>query len=376
MKVIRRPDLEESTIERLWVEVCPPKSRSFLIGTFNRPPTSSNHAVKDFMPIFDSCLRRAMAMDKEVIITGDLNCDFLPKRTTESDCKQLKALLRQENLTQLINQPTRVTQYSKTLLDIIITNYPHNIRECGVLSLRLSDHDMVFCIRKLNWMKAAPETKIFRNYAKYDPAKFCEDLRSVNWVDGMNSSGTANENVICVDKLWLNFKSAFLKVADCHAPLIQKRVRGVDNCPWMTGQIKKDIRQRDFLLKKARKSSHDEHWLAYKSMRNCVTNSVKRAKQTYNRKLIDNHKDDTKAFWRTMKKIIPGNKISGGSKNIIIEGVLCSEASDGQKIANSFNNVFASAAARLKRTLGSVSFEKGGVGRKLNGSVTIYLRVC
>ena len=69
----------------------------------------------------------------------------------------------------------------------------------------------------------------------------------------MNSSGTANENVICVDKLWLNFKSAFLKVADRHAPLIQKRVRGVDNCPWMTGQIKKDIRQRDYFLKKGEK---------------------------------------------------------------------------------------------------------------------------
>ena len=45
----------------------------------------------------------------------------------------------------------------------------------------------------------------------------------------MNSSGTANENVICVDKLWLNFKAAFLKVADRHAPLIQERVRGVCN---------------------------------------------------------------------------------------------------------------------------------------------------
>ena len=130
-----------------------------------------------------------------------------------------------------------------------------------------------FCIRQLNWMKAAPETKLFRNYAKQDPAKFCENLRGVNWVDRMNSSGTANENVICVDKLWLNFKSAFLKVADRHAPLIQKRVRGVDNCPWMTGQIKKDIRQRDYFLKKARKSSRDEDWLAYKSMRNRVTNS-------------------------------------------------------------------------------------------------------
>ena len=69
-------------------------------------------------------------------------------------------------------------------------------------------------------------------------------------------------------------------------------------------------------------------------MRNRETNSVKRAKQTFNKKLIDNHKDDTKAFWRTMKKIIPRNKSSGVSKNINIDGVLCSEASDGKKIAN------------------------------------------
>ena len=119
---------------------------------------------------------------------------------------------------------------------------------------------------------------------------------------------------VCVDKLWLNFNSAFSKVADRHALFIQKWVRGVDNCPWMTGQIKNDIRQRDYFFKKAGKSSRDEDWLAYKSMRNRVTNSVKRAKQTYNKKLIDNHEDDTKAFWRTMKKIIPGNKSSGGSR--------------------------------------------------------------
>ena len=133
------------------------------------------------------------------------NPNLLPKRTTESDCKQLKALLRHENLTQLINQPTRITQDSKTLLDIIITNSPHNIRESGVLSLSLSDHDMVFCIRKLNWMKAPPETKIFRNYAKYDPAKFCEDLRGVSWDGDQDSSGTTNVDGFCVDKLWLNF---------------------------------------------------------------------------------------------------------------------------------------------------------------------------
>ena len=137
----------------------------------------------------------------------------------------------------------------------------------------------------------------------------------------------------------------------------------------MTGQIKKDISQCDYFLKKAKKSSRDEDWLAYKSMRNRVTNSVKRAKQTYNKKLIDNHKDDTNAFWRTTKKIIPGNKSSGGSKNINIDGVLCSEASDGKKIANGFDNFFASAAVRLKRAFGSVSFKKRSVDQKVNGSI-------
>ena len=60
---------------------------------------------------------------------------------------------------------------------------------------------MVFCIRKLNWMKAAPKTKIFRNYAKYDPAKFCEDLRGVNWVvniDGKELTRVAECNYLGV----------------------------------------------------------------------------------------------------------------------------------------------------------------------------------
>ena len=55
---------------------------------------------------------------------------------------------------------------------------------------------MVFCIRKLNWMKAVPETKIFRNYAKYDPAKFCEDLRGVNWEQQVVTSAHASSYLL------------------------------------------------------------------------------------------------------------------------------------------------------------------------------------
>lgn len=228
LSVIRRTDLEKSNVEGLWPEVCLPKSRSFLVGTFYRPPTSSNHSVKDLMPVLEDTLQAATATGKEVIITGDLNCDLSAKRSLPTECKQLKSLLKAENLTQLIKQPTRITQDSSTLLDVIITNCPQIVSESGVLSMSLSDHDMVYCIRKLNWMKAPSQTKIFRNYANYDQAEFCQDLKDVDWDIVENPEGPADGDDRCVDDLWSSFKSKFDKVADRHAPLIHKRVCGLN----------------------------------------------------------------------------------------------------------------------------------------------------
>ena len=77
VKVLLRPDLES-----LWIEVCPQKSHSFLVGVLYRPPppTTSNHAVKDYMPTLKNGLQQAAARGKEVIILGGLNCDLLAKR--------------------------------------------------------------------------------------------------------------------------------------------------------------------------------------------------------------------------------------------------------------------------------------------------------
>ena len=107
------------------------------------------------------------------------------------------------------------------------------------------------------------------------------------------------------DEIWTVFETKFLEVADRHALLIQKKVCDMENCPWMTGNIKKDIRQRDYLLKKARQAPCDEDWIAYKSVRNWTHDSVKKNKQTYNKKLIENYQEDARAFWRTMKIILP-----------------------------------------------------------------------
>ena len=134
-------------------------------------------------------------------------------------------------------------------------------------------------------------------------------------------------------------------VADRHAPLIQKRVRVFQNCPWVSSKIKQDIRQRDYYLKKARKTTRDEDWLNYRASRNRVTRNIKKAKQAYNKRLVESHCGDKKAFWKTMKKILPGERKSAATSSAIqLNGETCT---DNLKIANGFNSFFAIAASRL-----------------------------
>ena len=59
---------------------------------------------------------------------------------------------------------------------------------------------------------------------------FCDDLRNVDYNANENSHDNTKVNNVCVDNAWSRFKALFLKVADRHAPFIQKGVRGLDNC--------------------------------------------------------------------------------------------------------------------------------------------------
>ena len=100
----RRDDLEDSTVEGLWLEISLPKTHGFLIGTFYRPPNSSKYHDKDFMVKLESILYKATSEDKKLFILGDFNCDFLIKRSSIAECKQLKSLFKSFHIKQVINE--------------------------------------------------------------------------------------------------------------------------------------------------------------------------------------------------------------------------------------------------------------------------------
>ena len=134
----------------------------------------------------------------------------------------------------------------------------------------------------------------------------------------------------------------FLSTASNHAPLIEKRSRGID-CPWMNGKIKKTIRERDHCLIKARRTNADEHWATYRHLRNLVTRQIRDSKSKYNRRMLEENNNDPKGFWKMIKRILPGEKKSVAS-SIKVNGKIITE---NKTIAENFNDYFVGTVKRL-----------------------------
>ena len=150
------------------------------------------------------------------------------------------------NLKQLVNQATRVSRESSTLLHLFATNCPQNIVSVNTASLCLSDHEMVVAIRKFNSCKLPQRAVECRDYSRYNSTAFCDDLAVFNW----NSVFETDD----VNDAWLKWKDIFSNVCHKRASRRKKLVRGI-RCPWLTREIKDLMNKRNYYFRKARKTN-------------------------------------------------------------------------------------------------------------------------
>ena len=87
------------------------------------------------------------------------------------------------NLEQIINEPTRITDSSSSLLDLIITNYTDEIMKSGTVDFSDMglDHDMVYCNIAIDNEKPEPLSRTFRPYTNIDKNIFDMEAQLINW---------------------------------------------------------------------------------------------------------------------------------------------------------------------------------------------------
>ena len=80
---------------------------------------------------------------------GDFNCN-LASPQPDINTVLFTNIVEIYNLYQLMDSPTRITNTSSTLIDVIFTNCQNNIVSAGVSHVSLSDHSLVYAFRNNN----------------------------------------------------------------------------------------------------------------------------------------------------------------------------------------------------------------------------------
>ena len=129
----RRIDLESTEVESIWIEIKIKNSKSFLACSVYRPPSAN----AEWCEKFAEQIEKALCITDETYIMGDLNYDW---KNGEPPSSRWKHIVETNDLQQIIDQPTRVTPHSSTIIDHLYASKTDRLSEVLVPCMAISDH--------------------------------------------------------------------------------------------------------------------------------------------------------------------------------------------------------------------------------------------
>ena len=141
-------------------------------------------------------------------------------------------------------------------------------------------------------IKKQPKIIKVRKFQKFDSESFLKDLASLNLNEIKNIKADPNH-------MWLLWKKMFLDLLDHdkHAPITEIKLKG-NNLPYITMEMRRLIRTRDHLKKKANQSGSKYLHQAFQQIRNKVTFGIRNLRSDYYSKKIKESIGDIRSTWK------------------------------------------------------------------------------
>ena len=176
LNAIHRKDLCNKDLEAIWVQVKFPTA-NVLFSVMYRSELECPNFFEDAYVT----LEKAWMKTDHIFLLGDFNCDLLNSfGNTGSDVRtkvrKLLHLFEQFDMQNVVEEPTRLTLETKTLIDLIVTTKPELINIKGVLPLGISDHNLIHATIKLRQKRPPPRIITIRNFKNFNIKEFHADL--------------------------------------------------------------------------------------------------------------------------------------------------------------------------------------------------------
>lgn len=287
--------ISESNFHQLWINLQCKKNKAIIICVTYRPPNCPLNCFEDF---FKPNYVQALTMNKPIFVLGDLNCNMLKDGP---DHRALADISTELNLTQVIKTPTRITDTSQSLIDVILVSSTALVLESGVLNTSISDHLPVYVSLKLKAPKMPPCYITARSYKNYNPLLFSFDLATKSdCLLSIFSDADVNTKLE-------NFNNVLHSTLDVHAPVKTFKVRSRP-CPYVSHEIKELMKFRDQLHRRFLQTRDKRDWEVYKESRNCVKTKLKNAARNHIFDEVKEHKNNSGSLWKIINNVIPSKE--------------------------------------------------------------------
>ena len=317
-------------------------TKKYIIGNVYRVPNETVHDLQIFNDEFAETLEILQSKRLQIYLCGDYNIDLLKIYQKNQNNLFFENLIA-AGFQPKISLPTRLTDYSATLIDNIFCNRIDN-NESGILINHISDHQMIY-----TYSTEKVYTTCVRQYVELETNDaqamntFLNKLQDSNITDKLDQDPNTdpNENL-------KQFLDTFTHLKNEHLPkrrvTLNKRKHKVQ--PWMTTAILKSINSRDKLYKSLMLTPRESPIILkfqrnFKTYKNIIRRCIMLAKRDYYNKLFYKHSKNLKMTWKAINDTLNRHK----TKSRFPETFKQSNGkiiSDPKEIATAFNDYFIS----------------------------------
>lgn len=236
-----------------------------------------------------------LTIKKECIILGDFNIDCM---TGSFYTNKLMATMQSLGMKQYVDTPTRVTENSKTIIDLVFANKELNVQV--TYEPKITDHAWIKVV--IHMSKNVNKYKEFRgrDYCRFNAEEFIKRVES--------NLGTEQELEINIRAYKLI--NSIVDALDISAPKKIFRIPKVwEGKKWYSEEIEELAIKRDEAYRKALYDSTEQNWQHFKIARNAIVKLIRIKKKEYYERMIDQNSNSPTSMWKSLKEIIRGGPV-------------------------------------------------------------------
>ena len=343
--------LKISGCEDIWLEVsstdkCSRKNNdkhAIIIGVIYRHDFKSNYNL--FCDSYCKILDKLNKSKQKYYICGDFNINLLKYDLVKNVTNYLNEVTSMSCNT-LIDKPTRITKNSASCVSHVYSNFDSNKIDNFIIMGDVSDHYGTFSkIQGVSINQSYPDVyfrKTNLNEAQWANFNYelDESLKSLSFPTSPQS--------LNVNKMAKQITDAYNNLIKKYMPLkkLSNKHNKKPDKPWITSGIKKSIRTKMKLFRKANKTKNVDDYQKYKKFLNTLTHTKKKAEYMYYKNKCILYGQDKSKTWQLINEITNRKRKSGSIIKSLKDqkGCILNEPKD---IVNCLNNHFSSVGKEM-----------------------------